>query len=162
MKTRILVASLIAAGFSFNAAAADSANLAVSATVNGICKFTGGAPAPLVLSNVTLPATGIDPSIATSATGSTSITYKCTKGVTGITYGNGQGLYYAGSSNNVKHATLADTMAYSLSLSGPGGTGLGFAAGDQTLTINGTILQAAFAAASAGTYSDTVAITINP
>lgn len=161
MKTKLLAAALVASGFSINAIAADTASLTVNATVNGVCKFTAPASATLTLSNVALPATGIDPSSATSATGSTTLLYRCTKGQA-PGFSAGQGNNWSGSSNQVKHATLADVMAYSLSLSPSAPTGAGFAAADQTLTITGSILQADFQAAAAGNYTDTVVISVTP
>lgn len=156
MKSRILAAALMASGFSIAANAADTATLTVNANVSGICKFQA-ATASVTLAN---SGVNIDPSIATSATGSTTLAYKCTKGQTPV-FANGQGLNWTGTSNAVKHATLTDVMAYTLTLTGAG-TGNGFGPAAQNLTIAGTITQANFQNASAGAYSDTVVITMTP
>ena len=52
-------------------------------------------------------------------------------------------------------------MAYTLNLSNTG-AGNGFGPASQTLTIQGTILQAAFQNASAGDYTDSVVIQLSP
>jgi spore coat protein U-like protein len=156
MKTKLLAAAFIATGLSLNAAAADTATLTVQATVSGICKFQTNT-ATLTLAN---SAGNIDPSSATSATGSTTLAYKCTKGQSPV-FANNNGLNYTGSSLAVKHASLPDVMAYTLSLTNTG-AGNGFGPAAQTLTMSGTITQANFQNAAAGSYSDTVTITLTP
>ncbi len=155
MKTKILTAALLA-GFAISANAADTATLTVNANVTGICKFQA-ATATMTLAN---SAGNIDPSIATSATGSTTLGYKCTKGQL-PTFVNNNGLNYTGTSLAVKHATLTDVMAYGLVLTNTG-AGNGFGPAAQTLTMAGTITQANFQNAAAGAYSDTVVITLTP
>ena len=158
MKAKILAAALIASGFSIAANAADSATLTVNASVDGICKFQAST-ATLVIGHGGGP---IDPSSATSATGATSLAYKCTKGETPV-FVQDSGLHVAGAgSQAVKHASLAEYMPYTLTLT-PGGAGLGFGgAGGRTLGISGTIAPAAFQNVSAGSYADTVVITLTP
>lgn len=155
MKTKILTAALLA-GFAISANAADTATLTVNANVSGICKFQA-ATATLTLSN---GGGNIDPSSATSATGSTTLGYKCTKGQLPA-FVNNNGLNYTGTSLAVKHTTLADVMAYGLVLTNTG-AGNGFGPAAQTLTMAGTITQANFQNAAAGAYSDTVVITLTP
>jgi len=159
MKTNLLRAGLIAAGLvtSVAASAADSYSLGVSATVVGRCSFTQAAGQTLTLTNIV---GGIDPSSGTSATGSATITYKCTKGqAPAFTAGNGSN--YSAPDRRVFDGT-ADYMVYSLGLTS-GGAGSGFGAGqDKSLTVDGTITSAAFANAAVGTYTDTVVISVTP
>lgn len=156
MKTKLLAMALVASGLSLNVAAADTATLTVQANVSGICKFQTNT-ATLTLAN---SGGNIDPSLATSATGSTTLGYKCTKGQA-PTFANNNGANYTGTSLAVKHATLADVMAYTLTLTDTG-PGNGFGPAAQTLTMAGTITQANFQNAAAGAYSDTVTITLSP
>lgn len=158
MKAKILVAALIASGLSITANAADTGTLTVNANVQGICKFQAPKSATATLAN---SAGNIDPSLATSATGAGTINYMCTKGQAPV-FVNNLGLNSPGAGLlAVKHATLADTMQYTLALTDTG-SGTGFGAGVQTLTLTGTIIQSQFQAAAAGAYSDTVTITLTP
>lgn len=154
MKTRILAASLVAAGFSFNAMA-DTATLTVNANVTGVCKFQA-ATATL---NILQSGGAIDPSVNTAATGSTTIDYKCTKGVS-PTFTANTGANPSGGNNRVTNGT--DFMVYTLTLTPPAASGQGFAAGAQQLAIGGDIAVAAFQAASAGAYTDSVTLTVTP
>ena len=159
MKTKLLTAGLLAAGLmtSVAATAADSYTLGVSATVLGRCIFTQAPGATLTLTNTV---GGIDPSSATSATGSANITYKCTKGQApaftadlGVNASGGNRRVFDGSS---------DYMVYALNLTS-GGSGSGFgAAENKTLAVAGTIVQANFQNAAAGVYNDTVIINVTP
>lgn len=158
MKTKLLTAGLLAAGLmtSVAATAADSYTLGVSATVLGRCIFTQAAGATLTMTNA---AGGIDPSSATSATGSANITYKCTKGQAPAFTAN-NGLNFLG--NRRVFDGASDYMVYSLNLAS-GGSGSGFGATEnKTLVVSGTIVQADFQNAAAGVYNDTVVINVTP
>ena len=153
MKTKILAASLVAAGLSFNAMA-DTATLTVNASVVGVCKFQA-AGATLTILQAGNP---IDPSVSTAASGSTTIDYKCTKGLTPVfSAGNGSNFLVG---RRVSNGT--DFMLYSLTLTPPAGTAAGFAAAAQQLAIAGGIAIADFQAVSAGAYSDSVTLTVTP
>jgi len=157
MKTKILTAVLLTAGLSSTAMAADTYSLAVSAQVLGKCKFTQLAGATLTLTNTV---GGIDPSLGTDATGSANITYRCTTGQA-PTFTTDTGAHVSGGSMRVADGA-GNFMVYTLALTS-GGAGAGFGAGsDKTLAVGGTILAANNAAAAAGTYTDTVVVSVNP
>ncbi|HWP13575.1 MAG TPA: spore coat protein U domain-containing protein, partial [Ramlibacter sp.] len=138
-----------ASGF---AAAADTQNLTVSATVSGVCKFSSAAQ--------TLSFGTVDPSAAGPIPGSgAAVKYKCTKdtAATGVTAGNG--LNFSGGSRRMGNGT--DFIAYTLTISGGTQTGTGFGTGqDKDLTVGGSIVATDYQNASAGAYTDTVVLTL--
>ena len=139
-------------------AASTTHSLAVSSTVVGNCKFNAAGPTTLTIAN---SAGSIDPSVAVDATGTASMTYRCTTGTVAATAA-GNGLHFAGGTRQVNDGGT-NNMPYSVGLSGCAGTGLGYGAGgDLTCSVTGTILQAGFVSAPAGTYTDTVVLTITP
>ena len=157
MKLRYLALSMLAAGAMSSAFGADTYSLAVSATVLGRCKFTQAAGQTLTITNTV---GGIDPSLAGPATGNATITYKCTANqAPAFTTDTGTHV----SAGNMRVADGAGNfMIYTLGLAG-GGNGSGFGAGqDKTLTVSGTITSANYVAAPAGTYTDTVVVSVNP
>ena len=135
--------------------AADSQNLAVSATVSGTCKLTA----------VPAMAFTLDPSAGGLGTASSAVQYKCTKGLaagafTVGTVSNGA-TGYSGTLTNAG----TDTIAYTVKWAGPAAfTGTGFGAGStaNTVTLNGEIAATAYQNVAAGTYNATVAVTIAP
>lgn len=133
------------------AMAGDTATLTVSASVTGTCKFNAGA---------TLDFGSLDPSSTADATAQVKPTYWCTKGTTATGVTAGQGLNYS-SSNRMAGGTPADFIPYSLSLTGGTQTGAGKGT-PLTLTIDGTITNANYINASAGSYTDSVVLTITP
>jgi spore coat protein U-like protein len=147
----LVVASLAcASGF---AAAAETQNLTVTASVNAICKFTSAAQ--------TLTFGALDPSNAVDTSGSgAAVTYKCTKGTTPTSVGVGAGLNGA---NNMKNTTTGNTdlIPYTLTAAAAG-AGQGFGSGgDVAVTLTSRVTAADYADKSAGTYSDTVVLTLN-
>jgi spore coat protein U-like protein len=158
MKIKSLACALIALGACGIASAADSYNIAATATVNALCKFTQAAGQTLTFTNTT---GGIDPSIATDATASTTVTYHCTKG-TSPTLFTASSTQDTGGNHVVKNGTVG-SMIYTVALT-PGGAGDGFGTGstDKSLGVAGTITQASFGTAAAGTYTDTLTVTIAP
>ncbi|MGE0498144.1 MAG: spore coat protein U domain-containing protein [Ramlibacter sp.] len=135
-------------------AAADTQNLNVTATVTGKCKFTSSVQ--------TFGFGALDPSAAVLTNGAgAAVTYKCTKGTAsaGVTAGNGSN--FSGGSRRMTNGT--DFIPYSLTLSGGTQTGLGFGSGnDLNLTLAGSVAAADYENASAGSYSDTVLLSISP
>lgn len=134
------------------AGASDTISVTVNATVTGVCLFN----ASTATLNLTNTGTGsqIDPSNATSATGSVGIIYRCSNGTvptfsvpTSVTLNNG-----------------SDSMAATIGFTGGGpGTGMGNTAPNQkTLTINGSIAQTIFQDKPAGVYTNTMTVGINP
>jgi spore coat protein U-like protein len=151
MKTHRIVLKAIAAAILASsaglAAASGSATLNVTATVSAVCKFTGSTMADIALST-------IDPStVAANVTGTTDITYKCTRGTTpSVTIFSGGTTLTAG----------ANTIPYAFSFGTPD-TGTGFGAGATATKVVGTakIVLSDAQAAAAGSYSDTVTLAID-
>jgi len=156
MNTKILALALVAAGLvSGNALAASSTNtLNVTASVTGTCKFNSAGPSTLAFG-------AIDPSSATNATATTNVTYRCTKGTTSsVTTDNGSN--YSAPNKRMKDSGT-NYLVYSTALVGGAQVGIGHGAGnDLTLTVNGTVAVADFQNAAAGSYTDTVVLTIAP
>jgi spore coat protein U-like protein len=140
------------------AAAADSYSLIVTATVQGVCKFTQAAGQNLTFTNNT--GGGIDPSLTGNATANAAITYKCTSGTAPSSF-TGVGANDTGGNHVVKNGT--NSMIYTVALTG-GGAGDGFGAGstNKTLNVAGTIVPAQYQGAPAGTYTDTLVVTVAP
>ena len=111
----------------------------------------------------TLAFGAIDLSSSSAKTASTTTTYRCTTGTAAtVTRTDGANSVSAGTPR-VKNSASADYMPYTLTLSGGTQTGTGHGAGqDKTLTIDGSIAVADFQNAPAGSYTDTVTLTINP
>ncbi len=134
-------AAILASVAGLAVAAGPDQTIAVTATVSPVCKFTIGA--------LTMTFT-IDPSSASDATADTTVTYKCTNGVTPVLTPTVGGLLTSG----------ANTMAYAVAVSGGATAGTGFS-NPVTSTIRGTILQTTFVDKPAGAYTDTVTVSIN-
>ena len=145
VKAIVVATMACAAGL---ATAAGSTNLAVSATVNGVCKFSATSQ-PLAFG-------AIDPSLTSNVTTTAAVKYKCTNktssgGITGI----------AGPHNMT--TTASDLLAYTLTIAGDTGAGTGFGTnGDLTATVTGTITALQYQGAVAGSYTDTVVLNITP
>lgn len=151
---KLIAANLIAAGLMASGAglAGDTNTLTVSASVTATCKFSSATS--------TLDFGALDPSSATNPSATNTTTYWCTKGTVASTAAN-LGAYEGGGSRRLKGPGAGDLIPYSLSLSG--GTQIG--AGKSTpltLTMSGGINNADYINATAGSYSDTVTLTITP
>jgi len=146
----IALAVLAAGGAAW---AADSNTLTVSANVAGTCRFTGAKTSTLSFT--------LDPSVGTDVNASSTTTFWCTRGVTTLPFTNDQGLHFAAGKNQMRDAVSADVIPYTLSLT-PDGTLNAGPGSPRTLTIAGNVLGADYTAKSAGTYSDTVILSINP
>lgn len=133
-----------------SALAADTATVTVSATVVGTCKFNSGGSATFTL----------DPSVGGNVSGTvTQPQFWCTKGATyNIT--DNDGLYVSGGAQRMKHATLAEHIPYSFTYAAAGtGTGPGTPI---TMNIASEVVAADYLNASAGSYADTVTLSITP
>lgn len=153
IKNAVMLALCAALGLgTLSAQAADTNTLTVTASVTGTCKF--------VSATSTLAFGALDPSSAADGTATGSAQYWCTKGAAAtVTAGNGDN--FSGS-RRLKHASLAEFIPYALTMpSGATGTGDG-PANPITLSLAGTITNANYINASAGNYSDTVVLTVNP
>jgi spore coat protein U-like protein len=151
-KKTVMLAALCATGVigSTAAMAGDTAAVAVSATVTGTCKFNSGGTVSFTL----------DPTSASAATGTvTQPAFWCTKGAA-YSITDDVGLHKSGTIYRMKHATLADlipyTFTYTASGSGNGKTS------PITMNIASTVANVDFVNVSAGSYSDTVTLTIAP
>lgn len=155
MKMKFAAIGLLAAG---SAIAADSNTLTVNATVNGTCKFT------TATSTVNIANSGgaIDPSLATNATGQTTVQFRCTNGTTSAISAD-NGLNFSAGSRRVRIGATTNYMPYSLALTGAAQAGTGHGAGNEkTLTIDATIVAADHQNAAAGSYADTVLLSLTP
>ncbi len=137
------------------ARAGNTATVALTASVIGKCSVTQASGQTLVFTNTT---GGIDTTLGTNATASTTITYKCT---------NGQAPAFAftganDSGGNHRLLNGINAIVYTVS-SVSGGSGSGFGTGtDKTLTVNGTITSTQYSGAAAATYTDTLTVSITP
>jgi len=135
---------------------ADSGIVSINAAVisRGNCRFRN---TPVTV-NMTL-----DPSIPGNVSSNTIITITCTGGGTGnITYSitDDDGLWEdAPGHHRLKHTTLNEFIPYSFNYN-PSGTIPKNS--NVNININITILYNSFKDASAGSYSDTVTLTIAP
>jgi spore coat protein U-like protein len=132
--------------------------ISVGATIlsKNTCLFSNAGPTVLAFG-------AIDPSSSVNKTATTTTTFKCTGPSALATYSitSDDGLYKTGANApRMRHAiNLTQFLPYSINLpqsaTVPKNT-------VQTLTIDGTVLVADFQNAIAGTYSDTVILTIAP
>lgn len=147
-----LIGALCAAGILGSTAtlASDSATVAVSATVTGVCKFNSGGSVAFTL----------DPSVGGTVNGTvTQPAFWCTKGAA-YTLSDNKGVNGGGTATKMKHATLPDLIPYSFSYTT---TGSGSGAGTPiSMNIAASVLQADYINASAGSYADTVTLSITP
>ncbi len=141
---------------------ADSTGLSVSATIvsKHNCRFSSTAAA--------LPFGSLNPLIQSDVLRSTTVEFVCSGNPHLPVYfaiAENGGLHRSGGSNRMRHAdgSLAGASAfipYTLSLS-PSSGSVGHNA-RQLLTITGTVAGSAYRSAPAGSYADTVTITITP
>jgi len=148
----VAVAVAVTLGSIGVAMATDTATVTVSANIAGNCKF--------VTNTGTLAFGALDPSNAVLVNGTVSNPqFWCTKG-TSYTIGDDNGLNEAGTTFQMKHATLADVIPYTFTYTKTG-TGNG---PTNTITMNivGTVAAGTYVNASEGSYADTVTLTLNP
>jgi spore coat protein U-like protein len=119
----------------------------------GTCKFTAA--------DSTLNFGALDPSTPVVVNGSTSTQFWCTKGVATDLITADLGANPAGSTRQMKDIAGTDLIPYSLTLTPDGSTNQG-PASPRTLDIAGSVLAADYTGKTAGSYSDTVTLTINP
>ncbi len=135
------------------AAWADTNTLTVQASVTGTCKFSAAT------STVNFGA--LDPSSAADASGSTTTNFWCTKGVTTDSIAADTGLNPAGGVRQMKDLAGTDLIPYSLTLLADGSSNAG-PLSPRTLTITASITNANYVTKTAGSYADTVVLTITP
>ncbi len=143
MKTiRTMLITVVLVALASSAFAAGSATLTINANVLGTCNFSAA--------GATMDFLNIDPTAVVDATAATSIDYNCTSGVV-YTFTNP-------ATASITNGT--DNMTVDLVYTDAGtGTGSGAVT---TLTINGTITVANFTGVTAGAYTGTATLNINP
>jgi len=148
-----LIGMLLAAVFAAPAAAGDTATLAISANVNGTCKFTTG--------SFTMNFGVLDPSAAANQAQATALTYKCTSGTAASSF-SFDGAAVSPTSVNITNG--ADNIPVALSWTVPATQGSGFGAGSSSITLNvtGNITGTNYANVSAGVYTKNVAVVVAP
>lgn len=150
---RVLLTLIVVVGFAILPSltmATDTATVNVSATVVGTCKFNSGGSVVFSL----------DPSSGGAVSGTvTQPAFWCTKN-TSYTITDDDGLYESGTTHRMQHTTLTEYIPYSFNYTATG-SGLG-KNNAISMNITATVLEADYIDASAGSYSDTVTLTINP
>lgn len=152
-----IVAIITAAAITAMAGAAmasDTNTLTVTASVTGACKF--------VSNSSTLAFGALDPAVGADVDKSVDIEFWCTKGVT-ETFDAADGSNWSGSKRQMKETAAAgtDLIPYDLTLTpdtnpnvGPGTY--------RTLTVEGKVLGSDYVDKNAGSYTDSVLLTITP
>jgi spore coat protein U-like protein len=138
-----------------SAMAADSASVTVSASIAGNCRFS--------TNTGTVSFGTLDPEAGGNVSGTvTQPVFWCTRG-TAYTIGDDVGLHETGSTYRMVHATSAtDFIPYTFAYTATGtGAGAGIA-NRITMNIAAQVLDADYINALAGSYSDTVTLTISP
>ena len=138
-------------------ASAQSAVVSVAASVlsKSNCKFDN--------TTATLAFGTLNPANSGDATVTATIGFKCAGSAPNATFAitHDSGLYEtAANANRMKHATLTEYLPYSVGLSPTNATVPKNS--QQTLTITGTVPEAAYQNAYSGAYSDSVVVTIQP
>lgn len=137
---------------SLNAFAADSGTVNINATVVGTCKFTTNT------ANINV---SLDPSTGGTVVGSNSLAFWCTKNAS-YTVSDDDGLYETGpNANRVFNSSANEYIPYSFTYTPTSGTGNG-PQNPITLSVSASFAQTDYQNASAGTYTDTVTISVNP
>lgn len=128
-------------------ALAATADLDVTATVTTTCTMTGGS----------LAFGSLDPTNPVAKPASSSgVTITCTNG-TAYTLGGNNGANATGTQKRLLNGTN-NYIPYSVTIPS-GGTGSGVA---QDVTITGTIAAGSYSTAPAGSYADTIELTVTP
>ncbi len=155
MKTIILLlfAGLAVLLLSGTVMAAGNNTLTVSASVAGTCKFSSATS--------TLNFGALDPSVGTDVNGSGTTQFWCTKGVTTDAVSADNGLNFASGKRNMKDGTSGDLIPYTMTLTKDGNPNAG-PTSPRTLTIGGQVLGADYTGKTAGSYADTVVLSISP
>lgn len=149
-----LASALIATGLLAGAPAfaADTANISVSATVTGACKFNSGGSLSFTLD----PTSGAD----AAPTAKTDPKFWCTNGAS-YTVSDNSGLHASSGVRRMRHASdTTKFIPYALSYTTTG-TGSGKNT-EITLALTSSIANADFVDAPAGSYTDTVQLSITP
>lgn len=150
MKTSKLLVALAAMAFA-GVAGAETIGVGVSANVLGKCKFDTSADAVFG---------DLDPMAPAAQTATGSVTFWCTNG-TSYTLTSNNGANASGVQKRLKGPGATDFINYTLALASGSGTGSGKSTAI-TVNANASLAGAAYQDAVAGSYSDTVTVTIAP
>lgn len=162
MKKLIAVAMAIAiiamAGVAM--AANDTANVTVTASVVGTCKFTSGGT--LAIGELPFNADGTSAGKTYAQVEDLVITYWCTKGaVYGLS--DPAGSFKNASVERSRSLTLGtDTIAYTLKITDQGRALTEPRATLTNITLDAMVAAAAYNDYTAGTYTDSVTLTLTP
>lgn len=155
---RLLAASGLAAGLlALPVDAANTGSLTLSATVlsKNVCRFNSTATA--------LNFGNIDPTSAAPVTVTLSLVYRCNGSDAVATWAvsSDDGLNeLAAGQPRMRHTTSpANYLAYSLTFPASGSAPRNV---NQSMTVTGTVFPASFSTAIAGSYSDTLVLSILP
>ena len=154
-------------GFAMLASSASYAGnnntLKVTASITGTCNFSA---ANVGAGNTTLDFGSLDQTLSTNASATqTSLNYWCTSGtnVGSISADNGMNAGSCSGTPCLKNTvTGLDFIKYSLLYTDPAGTMGAGKTSPLTVTFDGTILNADYVNAPAGTYEDFITLTITP
>jgi hypothetical protein len=138
------------------ASASDSVSVTVNATVIGVCKFFNTST-PVLNINNTGTGSNIDPSQTGDATGNATVAYRCSNGTT-------PAFSIPSPSVSVTCALCTGTPSMTATIgltSGGAGTGMG-SGNNKNLTVSGTITEATYVNAAAGSYTGTVTVSVTP
>lgn len=146
--TTVLVGLALIFGLSAVAMAA-SQNVGVSGTISGQCRFTASSALAFTL----------DPNLGSDATATGSVTFWCTKS-SAYTLSTDNGQNSSGSQKRLYDGS-AVYINYAATLASTTGSGTGKTT-PISVNINGTVVNADYVNQPAGSYTDTLAVTINP
>jgi hypothetical protein len=142
--------------------AGNTNTLKVTAAITGTCNFSAAnnASGNAILDFGTLDQTATGPAAATA----TSLSYWCTNGtnVGSMTANNGMNSGSCGGNACMKNTASSDYIEYTLSFTDPSGTTGAGKNSPLSVTFNGSILNADYVDAPAGTYEDFITLTIAP
>lgn len=151
-------ALIAVAALATSAMAGETGSLTVTATVTGTCKLTNVDPMSFTLDGA-LPGDGA---------ASSKVSIKCTKGTAlgefkvGGKLASDGGYDAAAAGNPLTNGS--ETIPYSITWTAPSGVGSGIGPTGTAIdvTLNGTILRAAFLDVTPGSYSGAVSVSIAP
>lgn len=149
----VAAAALLSCSFALSA---DTGSVAVSATVNGQCKLVLVPALPFgVLDQVAAP--DLNPPAV-------NVTYRCTKGTAPTSFSVGASITGTFTGTLANTTTPGDTIPYTITWTAPttAGSGLGTSVTAVNVPLSGHMLGVDYQNVTAGSYSQAVAVAINP
>jgi len=148
---RIAAVALAAAASSAAFAAGSTQSLVVNATVTGACLMNA-----IPAMNFTL-----DPTVGTNQTATSTVQYKCTNGTTPTIFTVG-GSSTGSLTGSLANGALTMPIAFSWTQPTTAGSGLGAGVTPISVIVTGSILGTDYVNAAAGTYTQTISVTVAP